>query len=750
MLPIILGLGLAALVMLTAGDAHGAVIVRPSADVRNEWTARGASTAADALDDAVSAKGSVPKGDYIAAGDSGDVADVRLAPQTLASNESVKRARLYFAGKTAPRGKLSVAITAGRKVLGSRKIHGGAKWRSISFKVPNAAALSKLRVRFTSDAGAGTQVRAAYVKAAVKQATPPRAVEVFGPTETLRPDEQTPAGGTTSARLAAAQNEYESFQVHVEAGPEGLSGVGVSMAGDLAGPNGATISADDVAIYREAYYTVDADDGKPRSSGLGGEGRWPDALIPETDSFYNEDRAAFPYDIAPDDEMTAWVDVFVPAGATPGTYEGSVEVTTSGGTIATIPVSVAVFALAMPSTSSLPSLFLMTPPGQQPCNAHTGEEWCGANESNSWNLAYLYARAGLQNRMTIANPVPGAYEEAPTAAMYAKYLKPLVTGADSGGIAGTVAPRMTGAQMTSITAMWPCIIDNPKCLADWRTLATANGFSDRFIAYACDEPSHTPSSAYTFDDWNDCARNSRAARKIWPEVNTLVTDTAADGLQAQQAGKINLDADVDILVPNVISLAGTRPEYNNFLAGSGGSGNKQAWFYTSCSSYDCSDAEGPESEGYPGYAIDQPASQARAIGWLAYIYGLEGELYWDTVNSLNTAWSNQYDYGANGDGNLFYPGSVDGTDDAPAIGGTHDIPIESMRLKRIRDGREDYELLRALAAQGRGADAMQVARNAFGNQNTAAHNTALPPSEVDGARCSLVGLIDSAAASYCS
>ncbi len=58
-----------------------------------------------------------------------------------------------------------------------------------------------------------------------------------------------------------------------------------------------------------------------------------------------------------------------------------------------------------------------------------------------------------------------------------------------------------------------------------------------------------------------------------------------------------------------------------------------------------------------------------------------------------------------------------------------------MRLKRIRDGREDYELLTALAAQGRGAEAMQVARDTFGSQATAAHHTALPADEVDGARC---------------
>jgi hypothetical protein len=167
-LPIRIPLGLVALAMLvSASTAHGAVIVRPSSDVKNEWTALGASSASQALDDPVSAKGSVPKGDYIAAGASGDVADVRLTPQALAKNQRVKRARLWYAAKTARQGRLSIEITVGGKRLGSRTIGGGqgAKWRSISFKVPGTAALSKLRARFTSDSGKGSQVREALAVA---------------------------------------------------------------------------------------------------------------------------------------------------------------------------------------------------------------------------------------------------------------------------------------------------------------------------------------------------------------------------------------------------------------------------------------------------------------------------------------------------------------------------------------------------------------------------------------------------------
>src|ERR1051325_6604992 len=62
-----------------------------------------------------------------------------------------------------------------------------------------------------------------------------------------------------------------------------------------------------------------------------------------------------------------------------------------------------------------------------------------------------------------------------------------------------------------------------------------------------------------------------------------------------------------------------------------------------------------------------------------------------------------YSYGNNGDGNLFYPGKVS------IIGGTHDIPVASIRLKMIREAREDYEYLKILADAGDPQLATQLA-----------------------------------------
>jgi hypothetical protein len=95
------------------------------------------------------------------------------------------------------------------------------------------------------------------------------------------------------------------------------------------------------------------------------------------------------------------------------------------------------------------------------------------------------------------------------------------------------------------------------------------------------------------------------------------------------------------------------------------------------------------------------------MGIVSYEYGASGELYFAVDHDLKSAWTDQYDFGGNGDGTLFYPGT-------PArIGGKHDIPVDSIRLKRIRDGREDYEYLHILDRMGKRAEAMNVARGLF-------------------------------------
>jgi len=119
------------------------------------------------------------------------------------------------------------------------------------------------------------------------------------------------------------------------------------------------------------------------------------------------------------------------------------------------------------------------------------------------------------------------------------------------------------------------------------------------------------------------------------------------------------------------------------------------------------------------------------MGWLPFTYTATAELYYRVDLMLATAWTDSFANGGNGDGTLFYPGTPD------MVGGTDPIPIESMRMKLFRDGREDYEYLRFLQRHGQGAQAQAIAVSLF----PATYDTDRTDADVAGARTALADLI---------
>jgi hypothetical protein len=279
--------------------------------------------------------------------------------------------------------------------------------------------------------------------------------------------------------------------------------------------------------------------------------------------------------------------------------------------------------------------------------------------------------------------------------------------------------RLPGAQLTAIE------VNGGPYLDDWRKMANAGGFAEKAFLYACDEPGSNRRH------WKGCKQAARQTKR-WPGLEALATGTirAADRFKASGA--------LDILVPIVNwiddregAYAGDqRPTYDEFLA----AGGKELWLYTACPSHGCAGDPGgdPYYEGWPSYVIDQPPSEHRSMGMIAFEYGATGELYFDTTSELKRAWKSQFAFGGNGDGTLFYPGTP------KRVGGSSHIPIESIRLKRIRDGHEDYEYLNILAARGQGAEAMAIARGLFPTP----YETNVSPADFFFARLGLIRLIE--------
>ncbi|MEJ7787025.1 MAG: hypothetical protein WKF96_19665 [Solirubrobacteraceae bacterium] len=592
--------------------------------------------------------------------------------------------------------------------------------------------------------------------------------KVYGSTTNVRPGVALPTGASSGASLAAARNEFESFQVVVQASEGRIAGLSVRPGATLTGPGGATIPIGErevgtrMTIYREGTYEVPAEPG--RSDLEGALGTWTDALIPEVDPIYGEDRNAWPRDVPAGGTEIAWVDVHVPAGQAPGMYTGSVVVKDGEALLDTIPVTLEVRPFTLPSTSSLDNAFFVN--FNQPCLAHVKGSLCSGDTDEAWRLQSLYARAALENRVTISNPWMYGLDEAPNTEvkkqLFRRHVLPLLDG--SGGSAGSRAPRLADARLTQISQYWQC---TAICLQDWRAfLQNPRGVADppagddlrrRFVYYACDEPPGGGTCTY------QQARDRMAlAQAAFPGVTRLVTTTpqrkASEGIAA------------DLLVTQVNQLDGKpngvypgnqrfTQDYRDHLdpaKDQAGTATNRLWMYTSDGSHGsnrpCPQADpdapagscaqfatnsvSPLWQGWPGYVIDQPAAQSRAVSWLAFNYDVSGELYYRVDQRLQSAWTSSYDFGGHGDGTLFYPGTT------ARIGGATDIPVESIRLKRIREGREDYEYLQRAAAAGRGVEAKQVIAGVFGTSEPMDDVTdAIRDASFGAARAQLAGYI---------
>src|SRR3954453_5233691 len=104
-------------------------------------------------------------------------------------------------------------------------------------------------------------------------------VSVFDSLAQTRPGKALPAGAGSQANIAAAGNEFESFQVAVDASSGAVPGLDPSIS-DFSGQAGS-IPASSATLYREAAIDI-----TQPSDNEGAAGRWNDALIPEVDPLY--------------------------------------------------------------------------------------------------------------------------------------------------------------------------------------------------------------------------------------------------------------------------------------------------------------------------------------------------------------------------------------------------------------------------------------------------------------------------------
>jgi Glycoside hydrolase 123 N-terminal domain/Glycoside hydrolase 123, catalytic domain len=525
----------------------------------------------------------------------------------------------------------------------------------------------------------GTPLRTAFSQAA---AAPPQSVAVANAMAKIHPTDTVIAA--TSAEIHAAQNEFEAFQL-VVVGP--VTGVSVT-APSLSGPNGATIPASEVRLYREGYQNITT-----ASNTEGGTGMWPDALIPDVDETANEKRNAFPFDVPSGENRVVWVEVHVPQGQTPGTYQGSVTVTGSGlgsGSVS-VPVNLLVWDFALPSTSSLPSTFGMG--WNAACIAHFGSYTACGGDAGVEKMRVLYSRFMLDHRITADVVYTGPTSCSGTTCDWSHFdstYGALFDGTDP-------SQRLQGAKQTTILYRWNA--SSSTYFSAWAQHFHQKGWFDRTYDYSCDEP---PAGCA----WSGINTRATMVHAADPDFRTLVTTTINEADANAVTNSINILAPV---INHVDDKSGwgsawagnQRPNYNSFLQLK----NNNLWWYQSCMSHGCNVVGGDYFSNWPSFMVDDTAAQNRAQGMQSWLYDVRGVLYFTIDDKLATAWSSVYDFGGNGDGTLLYPGKPS------IIGGQTDIPVASIRLKMIREGFEDYEYMKLVSDLGDPTFAQQTGKS---------------------------------------
>jgi hypothetical protein len=438
----------------------------------------------------------------------------------------------------------------------------------------------------------------------------------------VRVERNAAAASGSAAILEAARGETESFQIVVRADDEDLKEVSIGV-GDLRGPGGAVIPARNHVLYREHYVDI-----RETATPGGKPGFYADVLIPFRDA--TTGRAPGRAELKAQDvtvparaSQPFWVDIAVPAGATPGGYRGTWWARAGGKRLGGGSVELTVWNVALPATPTLRSSF------------------------NQWNDHSLAADQALlaEKVMPLWIDAAGAYKLAGRSAVGAAGLG-FWSGADSGTCRMSKPP---GADQIAQRAA-----SFPKDLLLYNLTAQDIG--------AC------PELVEPLRAW------ARALHEA--DVANLVVTPPVPALGDDGSGRPAVD--IWVVSPGDYHAA---PESVREAIATG----TKVWGTTALA----------EDQDAPAWLLDRPPLGYRLLpGFISQSLGFTGLLYWAVDHWGSDPWDPTYRSADGrawpGEGILVYPGGPAG------VAGV----IPSMRLKWIRDGVEDYDLIAAARAAG--------------------------------------------------
>ncbi|MCX7819946.1 MAG: DUF4091 domain-containing protein [Kiritimatiellae bacterium] len=495
-------------------------------------------------------------------------------------------------------------------------------------------------------------------------------------------DDPPPAAAAAPIRLRAARGEAEVAQLAVYAGdaPREV----VLEPTPLRGPGGSTLTAEVAAVgyvpvdHPSGYFRDDGPPGhrrRPRRGGStdGWAAEWPDPLVP-TNRARVEARCNQPF----------WITIRVPDSAPSALHEGSVQVRIDGRMFAEVPLSVEVLPLTLPRRPSLQILLdLRTGPGG---DFGSGIAEVGGGRRRAWLKLLAEHRVGIDRilpepefrRLNGQVEMDSAAYEAEAAYCFNEL-----------GMAAAYAPHFfylfgwayrpsSRFGLEAMSTEWKSAMQQAARLFADRM--RARGWHDRYLLYIADEP-HVHHQ-FVVEQMRELCRMYHESGARLPIYSSTWRHCAAwdDALDVWGVGQYGCFP--------VETMERLRAAGRGIL-------------------FTC--------DGQ--MAIDTPyLATERLLPYYCYRYGARGYEFWGvswwTFDPWRFGWHSyirQSDDGAhyyftrypNGDGYLAYPGASVGVEG----------PVPSIRLAQVREGAEDYELLKLLEAVGGAASpALAAAR----------------------------------------
>lgn len=547
--------------------------------------------------------------------------------------------------------------------------------------------------------------------------------------------------GTIPHTLKMAKNEFEDMQILVYANGEELTNVDIEVSTPSKG-DGATIQ--DVHLYYQWYVdTAFVLPGKTvayRSNASTEWGKWPDALVPKVDRYYGEARNKFPFSVPSGELQGVVVEFGTEITATPGTYTCTATVTgtgsVSGAFLVSVPITIIVWNITIPQEPTYHAQIYAF--YRDIMYGHGRGVWPGWSTTTeelyrNYNKMLLYHR--ISNFSTnSSNPTWNGSAIAYNWKEVDDFLIPAIKGEliTSGPYAGN---KMKSTSIFNAHVLYDT--------GEAATTAYYQAWWNHFVTAGVDPRSHLFAKLYdeptgatipkvanlsvwlnNVDTGGPPWENGWTTSKNIGDIKTSAFDT--NGFYVPPARSYVCPYWMDYPARNIpagqcvaggsSSEAGIRSNYTP---------TTQHWMYNACDSFGCGVVEDTaQLSGEQGWsAIDVQGAFNRFFSLSMWKYRQTGIHYFaatqmmcdsgDYDTAMSGSWKTTFNYGVHGDGILMYPGVPSSTGKtwitgggcyAPVeggiefIGGTHDIPIASLRLKYIRDGLEDLEIYSQAAA----------------------------------------------------